>query len=98
MFLLQGLSSVTPDLVTSSWYNLALISDSASYSGSGAGSGYHMMLTGLETDAEYEVMMIIITTITTTIIIIITILGEAEGHEHSRLEPAQRALHLFHIE
>ena len=28
----------------------------------------------------------------------ITILGEAEGHEHSRLEPAQWALHLLHIE
>ena len=96
MFLLQGLSSVTPDLVTSSWYNLALISDSASYSGSGAGSGYHMMLTGLETDAEYEVIMIIITTITMMMMMIITkittttimmiiiiaiILGEAEGHE-----------------
>lgn len=55
--LLQGLSSVSPDLTTSSWYNLALISDSASYSGSGAGSGYHMMLTGLDTDAEYEVRL-----------------------------------------
>lgn len=58
LFLLQGLSSVSPDLSTSSWYNLALISDSASYSGSGgAGSGYHMMLTGLDTDAEYEVRL-----------------------------------------
>lgn len=53
----KGLSSASPDLVTSSWYNLALISDSASYSGSGAGSGYHMMLTGLDTDAEYEVRL-----------------------------------------
>ena len=49
--------STKPDTNTSSWYNLALISDSASYSGAGAGSGYHMMLTGLDTDCEYEVRL-----------------------------------------
>ena len=51
--ILQGVSSSMPDSNTSSWYNLALISDSASYSGSG--HSYHMLLTGLDTDCQYEV-------------------------------------------
>lgn len=49
----KGVSSSQPDSNTSSWYNLALISDSASYSGSG--HSYHMLLTGLDTDCQYEV-------------------------------------------
>ena len=40
----QGVSSQNPDSKTSSWYNLALISESASYSGTG--QSYHMLLTG----------------------------------------------------
>merc|ERR1711983_678789 len=50
-----GVSSQNPDSKTSSWYNLALISESASYSGTG--QSYHMLLTGLDTDCQYEVRL-----------------------------------------
>jgi len=51
----KGVSSQNPDSKTSSWYNLALISESASYSGTG--QSYHMLLTGLDIDCQYEVRL-----------------------------------------
>ena len=54
-FLLQGLKTSRPNTNTSSWYNLALISDSASYSGNT--NSYSMLLTQLETDSQYEVRL-----------------------------------------
>jgi len=51
----KGVTSSSPNLNTSSWYNLALISDSASYSGSG--HSYSMLLTGLDKDCQYEVRL-----------------------------------------
>merc|ERR1719150_953861 len=53
--ILKGLKTSQPDTATSSWYNLALISDTASYSGST--NSYSMLLTQLETDSQYEVRL-----------------------------------------
>ena len=53
--ILQGLKTSRPNTNTSSWYNLALISDSASYSGNT--NSYSMLLTQLETDSQYEVRL-----------------------------------------
>ena len=55
LIILQGLKTSQPDTATSSWYNLALISDTASYSGST--NSYSMLLTQLETDSQYEVRL-----------------------------------------
>ena len=43
MYDMQGVSGPAPSSITSSWYNLALISDSASYSGSGGGGHDNIM-------------------------------------------------------
>ena len=43
MYDTQGVSGPAPSSITSSWYNLALISDSASYSGSGGLSHDNIM-------------------------------------------------------
>ena len=53
--ILQGLKTSRPDTNTSSWYNLALISDTATYSGNT--NSYSMLLTQLETDSQYEVRL-----------------------------------------
>ena len=53
--ILQGLKTSRPDTNTSSWYNLALISDTATYSGNT--NSYSMLLTQLDTDSQYEVRL-----------------------------------------
>ena len=52
MLHLQGVNTSRPDTDTSSWYNLALISDTATFTNS-----YSMVLTQLETDSQYEVRL-----------------------------------------
>ena len=52
---MQGVRSTKPDTNTSSWYNLALISDTATFSGHS--NSYSMLLTQLETDSQYEVRL-----------------------------------------
>ena len=86
MTVVQGVSSASPDLNTSSWYNLALISDSASYSGTG--DTYHMLLTGLDTDCQYEVRLIINYLFINHQLININ-LGEAESNEQAWMESTQ---------
>ena len=52
---MQGVSGPAPSSITSSWYNLALISDTATYSGNT--NSYSMLLTQLDTDSQYEVRL-----------------------------------------